>query len=58
MSLKTGDLVRTNSGQVGSVVAIDADRTVVVMFEDHGARFRPSELQLIGADGRNAGDPG
>jgi hypothetical protein len=47
MKLKTGDLVRTKNGQVGSVVLIDADRTVVVMFEDHGARFRIHELQLI-----------
>jgi preprotein translocase subunit YajC len=51
MSLKTGDLVRTSSGQVGSVVSIDSDRTVVVMFEDHGSRFQPSDLELIGADG-------
>jgi preprotein translocase subunit YajC len=50
MSLKTGDLVRTSSGQVGSVVSINSDRTVVVMFEDHGARFQPSDLKLIGAD--------
>jgi hypothetical protein len=47
MKLKTGDLVRTKSGQVGSVVLIDADRTVVVMFEDYGERFRLHELQLI-----------
>jgi preprotein translocase subunit YajC len=56
MSLKTGDRVRTNSGQVGSVVSIDSDRTVVVMLEDHGARFQPSDLKLIGADGAATGD--
>jgi preprotein translocase subunit YajC len=50
MKLKTGDLVRTKNGKVGSVVLIDADRTVVVMLDDHGARFRLHELQLINSD--------
>jgi preprotein translocase subunit YajC len=54
MSLKMGDKVRTSSGQIGSVVSIDADRTIVVMFEDHGARFRLSELQVISHDGSTA----
>jgi hypothetical protein len=54
MKLKTGDLVRTKSGKVGSVVLIDADRTVVVMFEDHGVRFRLHELQLIESDANAA----
>ena len=54
MKLKTGDLVRTKNGKVGSVVLIDADRTVVVMFEDYGARFRLHELQLIDADAKAA----
>ena len=50
MTLKTGDLVRTKNGKVGSVVLIDADRTVIVMLDDHGARFRLHELQLVSAD--------
>jgi hypothetical protein len=50
MKLKTGDLVRTKNGNVGSVVLVDADGTVVVMLEDHGARFRRHELQLIESD--------
>jgi hypothetical protein len=54
MKLKTGDLVRTKNGKVGSVVLIDADRTVIVMFEDHGARFRLHELQLIESDAKAA----
>ncbi|HEY3394065.1 MAG TPA: hypothetical protein VGK58_15235 [Lacipirellulaceae bacterium] len=54
MKLKTGDLVRTKNGKVGSVVLIDADRTVVVMFDDHGARFRLHELQLIESDAKVA----
>ncbi|HEX2475013.1 MAG TPA: hypothetical protein VHK01_09710 [Lacipirellulaceae bacterium] len=54
MKLKTGDLVRTKNGKVGSVVLIDADRTVVVMFEDHGGRFRLHELQLIESDAKAA----
>ncbi len=54
MKLKTGDLVRTKNGKVGSVVLIDADRTVIVMFEDHGARFRLHELQLIESDSKAA----
>jgi hypothetical protein len=52
MKLKTGDLVRTKNGKVGSVVLIDTDRTVVVMFEDHGDRFRLHELQLIESDAK------
>jgi preprotein translocase subunit YajC len=56
MSLKMGDKVRTSSGQIGSVVSIDADRTIVVMFEDYGARFQPSELQVIGTDTATAAD--
>jgi hypothetical protein len=52
MKLKTGDLVRTKNGRVGSVVLVEADRTVVVMFEDHGARFRLHELQLIDSDAK------
>jgi len=52
MKLKTGDLVRTKNGKVGSVVLIDADRTVVVMFEDHGARYRLHELQVIESDAK------
>ena len=54
MKLKTGDLVRTKNGKVGSVVLIDADRTVIVMLEDHGARFRLHELQLIESDANAA----
>jgi hypothetical protein len=54
MKLKTGDLVRTKNGKVGSVVLIDADRTVVVMLEDHGARFRLHELQVIDSDEKAA----
>ena len=50
MKLKTGDLVRTKTGKVGSVVLVDADGTVVVMFDDYGARFRPHELQVINSD--------
>jgi preprotein translocase subunit YajC len=52
MKLKTGDLVRTKNGKVGSVVLIDSDRTVVVMLEDHGARFRLHELQVIESDAK------
>ncbi|HJQ79238.1 MAG TPA: hypothetical protein VJ828_04750 [Lacipirellulaceae bacterium] len=52
MKLKTGDLVRTKNGKVGSVVLVDADRTVVVMLEDHGARFRLHELQVIESDAK------
>jgi hypothetical protein len=50
MSIKTGDLVRTRTGKVGSVVSIDSDRTAVVIFEDHGARFRLADLKLIASD--------
>jgi preprotein translocase subunit YajC len=52
MSIKTGDQVRTRTGKVGSVVSIDPDRTAVVVFEDHGARFRLTDLKLIGSDAR------
>jgi hypothetical protein len=54
MTLKTGDLVRTKTGQVGSVVLIDADRTVVVMLEDYGARYQLHELKLIDSDAKAA----
>ena len=52
MSIKTGDLVRTRTGKVGSVVSIDPDRTAVVVFEDHGARYRLVDLKLINSDTR------
>jgi hypothetical protein len=51
MAVKAGDLVRTSSGKIGSVVTIDTDRTVVVMFDDYGERYRLSDLTLIGPDG-------
>jgi preprotein translocase subunit YajC len=50
MTLKAGDSVRTRNGRKGTVIQIEPDRTVIVLFEDEGGRLQPSDLELVETD--------